>query len=150
MKSLFKKIKSSKDGASTLELALIMPVLLIMIVGALDFGSAFARKMEIANAAKAGIQYALVRKPTQNGFAGIEAAIANNLGDSVNETTAYSVARTCRCDGVAQACSTSCTGGYQSAYITINISENYQTPFFNYSWLMGSFPISEQTTVQLD
>jgi Flp pilus assembly protein TadG len=149
MKSLLKNIIRTEDGSSMLELAILLPVFLMMIVGALDLGAAFARKMEISNAAKAGAQYSLVRKPTQGGLGGIVTAVNDNLGTAANDSTAVDVSRWCRCDGASLACTSTCTG-YQSVYITVAIKENFETPFFSYDWIVNNFPISEETTIQLD
>lgn len=152
IKIIINKITCSQEGSSTLELALLFPVMLLMMVGAMDYGSAFARKLEIANAAKAGAQYALAVRPNEGDVSGISSTVNSNLGDTVNDTTAVSVAMTCKCDGVAHTCTNVCGAngeGWESAYVTVTISETYETPFFNYSWLASDFFISESTTIQL-
>lgn len=153
MKKIINNIIKSEDGSSLIELALILPVMLLMMVGAVDFGSAFARKLELVNAAKAGSQYALVVRPLQGDTSGISTTVIDNLGTSVNQSTAISVDLYCLCDGAshtcANTCGTSASPGYESAYVEVNVSETYQTPFFNYTWLVPEFKLSETSTIQL-
>lgn len=150
MKCFLKKIIQSTCGASLVELAMIMPVMLLMIVGALDMGSMFVRKMEIANSVKAGIQYALVRKPVQGDVSKISGAVTNSLGNTITETTAIVVELYCICAGVKQVCTLVCTDENVRAFVNITVTEDFKTPFFNYDWFMASFPIDESATIQLN
>ena len=44
-------------GAALVELALVLPLLLLIMVGTIDFGRAFRTAMVVTNAARAGAQY---------------------------------------------------------------------------------------------
>ena len=46
--------RRSKGGAATVELALLIPILLMMMVGTVDFGLIINQKMKLAHAARAG------------------------------------------------------------------------------------------------
>ncbi len=150
MKTLVNKIIHSNRGSSLVEMAMIMPVLLLMIVGALDMGSMFVRKMEIANSVKAGIQYALVRKPIQGDLSNISGAVTNSLGNTVTGTTQINVELYCMCAGVKQVCTLTCTDENVTAFVQVTVTEDYKTPFFNYDFFMSSFPIDETATIQLN
>jgi len=150
MKQLFVKFIRSTRGSSIVELAMVAPVMLILIVGSLDMGSMFVRKMEIANAAKAGVQYALVRKPVQGDVSHITAAVKDSLGPSMTPSTSVNVELYCLCHGVKQICTDPCTDAKTSAFVNVTVSENFTTPFFNYSWFTSNFPISESATIELN
>lgn len=150
IKNLSKKINQNNNGTSAIELALIMPVLLLFMVGTLDLGAAFVRKMEISNAAKAGVQYATVRKPLQGDLTNIRGAVVSALGDTVNESTTINAELYCMCQAVKQACTVTCADENVSAFVNISVSENFTTPFFNYDWFISEFPLSESTTIQLN
>jgi len=150
MRKFFKKLLKSNAGTALVELAMILPVLFLVVVGTLDMGSMFMRKMEIANAAKAGVQYALVRKPTMGDLTMIGSATRNALGHSITDSTAVNVELYCMCHGVKQICTDACTDVNISAFVTVTIRENYTTPFFNYDWFQSSFPITESSTVKLN
>lgn len=53
------RVPRSVDGAQLLEFALAMPMLLVMVVGIYDFGSAFNIKQKINNAAREGVRFAI-------------------------------------------------------------------------------------------
>src|SRR3954453_1086869 len=55
---MFRRLIRSERGAALVELALSTPLLVVMIVGAVDFARAFYTAMELTNAARAGAQYA--------------------------------------------------------------------------------------------
>lgn len=151
---MIKKIKtmflSDERGASLVEMALIMPILLLIMVGSLDLGSAFVRKMELSNAAKAGIQYAMVRKPVEGDVTAISNAVTESIGDSGNASTDIDVELYCMCDGAKQVCTNVCADENVSAFVNVTVTENYTTPYFNYNWLFSEFPLKESQTIQLN
>lgn len=58
-----KRFGSREDGTSAVEFAFLVTFLLVMMVGALDYGLAFNREMQMSNAVRAGTQFALARHP---------------------------------------------------------------------------------------
>ena len=48
-----------QDGTQLLELALVLPMLLVLAVGAIDFGSGFILKQKLTNAARDGARVAV-------------------------------------------------------------------------------------------
>ena len=150
MKILRKKLLADESGASLVELALILPILLLLMVGSLDLGSAFVRKMELSNAAKAGIQYAMVRKPLEGDVTAITNAVTDSIGDTGNASTDINVELYCMCDGAKQMCTNVCVDENVSAFVNVTVSENYNTPYFNYNWLFSEFPLTESQTIQLN
>src|SRR3546814_2619523 len=53
-------------GSVTVEGALVAVLLGVLLLGVIDFGLAFRRQSELANAVRAGTQFALVRRPQQD------------------------------------------------------------------------------------
>lgn len=51
------------EGAQLLEFAIMLPVLLVLVVGAADFGAAFIKRDKLANAAREGARIAVVQSP---------------------------------------------------------------------------------------
>lgn len=122
----------------------------MMIVGALDYGSAFMRKMEISNAAKAGVQYAMVRKPQNGVTTGIRNAAEASLEGSGNDTTTVTVTFLERCYGTLQTYSFNCTDEAMTTFIDVDVTETFSTPYMNYDWITGDFVISESSRIQLN
>ncbi len=100
-------------GTAAIEFALLGPLLLILLVGAVELGFAMYQSMQVYNAVEAGAVYA-----TKNGWnsAGISSAVVN--GSTVSGMTAVPApAQFCGCPLVSgitvTACapSATCTGG---------------------------------------
>lgn len=75
--NLIQKLMQDRAGASAAEFVLVLPILTILLFGAIDVGMLAWKQMQVGAAARAGASYALT-----NGFnqAGIEAA-ANDATD---------------------------------------------------------------------
>jgi Flp pilus assembly protein TadG len=56
-----------EDGAALVEMALITPLLLILLLGIIEFGYVFAQYNEVRHAAREGARYAAVSNPDLNG-----------------------------------------------------------------------------------
>ncbi len=56
-----RRIRDEISGAGAVEFALVSPFLVIIVVGTLDLGFGFFRKMQVENAAQAGAQYAAIK-----------------------------------------------------------------------------------------
>src|SRR3546814_20412127 len=62
-------------GSVTVEGALVAVLLGVLLLGVIDFGLAFRRQSELANAVRAGTQFALVRRPQQGNVDPIRDAV---------------------------------------------------------------------------
>jgi hypothetical protein len=58
MKQIIRLIRRSDRGASLIETALVLPLLLLLVGGIVDFGFAFNNYITITNAAREGARYA--------------------------------------------------------------------------------------------
>ena len=98
-------------GTAALEFGLLAPFLVLLVVGAVDVGTAAYQAMQAQNAAEAGAIYA-----ARYGFntAGISSAVANATeAAAISATPAPS--QFCGCPGASgitdTSCSSTCTGG---------------------------------------
>lgn len=109
-----------RSGVSSLEFALIMPILLAMLVGLTEWGLAIDSRIQLQTAVRAGAQYAL-RMPTDT------AGIASAVRAAVPERTDLSVpapTMSCECAGAAAECSGACAGGMER-FLTVSASHSY-------------------------
>lgn len=156
--SLLKKLYNASSASAAVEMALIFPVFLLMLVGVLDYGSAFVRKMQLTEIVKVGVHYAMVRQPTYDEFEEADydeiiARVNTNLGTSGNDTTSLDVAYICKCNGVDYVCTADdacAVTDITTMFIRVGLTEDYETPFFNYDWLMDSFPISVEAIIRVN
>lgn len=58
-RGIFRRLTASEKGAELLELAFVLPFLLVMIIGIIDFGGAWAAKDEVEGAGRSGARVAV-------------------------------------------------------------------------------------------
>jgi Flp pilus assembly protein TadG len=68
-------------GVSSLEVALMLPFLLLLLMGVLDFGQLFYLAIEVSDAARAGAQYGYQNSTTQMDTSGMIAAAEDDAVD---------------------------------------------------------------------
>lgn len=137
MKWLFLKFFGDRSicrderGAISVEWALIAPVLTLALMGAVDLGGAAIHKMQMANAVRAGLQYASVRKPVSGDMAGIENAVKQNAPPDDLSSRVVTATYYCECpDNSSTSCTASCPLGNTARYVRIVMTEKYK-PFLH-------------------
>jgi Flp pilus assembly protein TadG len=87
-----KQMRRGEDGQELVELALLLPVLLLIAFGVLDLGRLFHASITIANSAREGARFGTF-DPTDN--AGITGATQTEAANSGIELTAGMVSVSC-------------------------------------------------------
>ena len=134
----------SERGNAAVELALLAPILLVMLVGAVDMGMLIRERMQLASAARAGIQYAIQGIGNAGDTAGMQAAAtgATNLVAANIVATAA-----CECsDGTAVVCTGVC--GDSEMYVRVGVTESYRT-FFSYPLIDNPVSLAEDAIVRI-
>lgn len=78
-----KRIFKSEKGQSLVEFALVLPILLLLVFGIVEFGRAFNTYLIISNASREGARYAVVGAENGEIIDAIEAK-TSTLGSSVD------------------------------------------------------------------
>jgi len=129
----------SDRGASAVEMALLMPILLLMVLGLVDFGRAVLGHMAIEEAAQEGAMFAA--------YHGTDAGdTSTDIVDAVRlSTTSVAIA----VSDVAVACSAKAGGEQLAAYptVTVTIATSIApiTPLVS-GWLPGGIPLSAEAS----
>ena len=90
----YQKQRQPLRGQALVEFALVLPILLLLVVGAMDFARMFSTKVTLTNAAREGANY-LSRNPKDYPDTGTtEAVIASEANDLID----YSNSITCTYD----------------------------------------------------
>jgi Flp pilus assembly protein TadG len=111
-------------GVATVELALVLPILLSVFLGAYSIWDAASRRQNLNAALDVGEQYYI------NGGSNDDAASQAIQGawQYRPNNSSISLTRACQCGTVAQACSTLCSGSIApSAYVTMRLTAVDQT-----------------------
>lgn len=137
------------SGNSAVEFALVLPVLVFMALGAMDFGMAYSTQTGYESAARAGLEYAF---KNSSDLAGVKARITANIHDSSGLDSGYpAVTEQCECaDATPVACSATCTGGAAPyRYVAIDIQGSYQT-LYDWPFLAPSLPIQYTARMRVE
>jgi hypothetical protein len=97
-----RNFRRSNPGTALVELAIVLPLLILLAIGAAEFGRIFFAAITVANAARAGAQFGAQKFQSAN-FAGMTLAAQNEAGDV--GTIANFPSRFCGCpDGTVPPC----------------------------------------------
>ncbi len=116
------------EGVSAVELAFAMPFLALLIVGMLDYGTAFVRSMALGNAVHAGIQYAMARPPLMGGnLTGIRQTVLDAAPTAKIGTHDPDVGTVCACNPTDTTFFVCGTGGgcEELVYLQITLTEQF-------------------------
>jgi len=113
--------RSDVSGVATIELALIMPALAGLIVGAYSLWDAAGRHQNLSSALDVGAQYYI------NG--GSDDSVASQaIQDAWQyrpQNSGVSITRDCRCGSTPLSCSSTCAGGAApSVYVTMRLTSS--------------------------
>ena len=110
--------RTRERGVSTVEMALMLPFLLLLLIGVVDFAQLFRLAIEVSSAARAGAQYGYQNSATQTDTAGMIAAAEDEAAD-VTTWGANAASYGCMCsDGTEQSQVSSSTSGSTSQCAT--------------------------------
>lgn len=85
--------KVRRDGAAAVEFAIVLPVLLMLLLGAADFGRCFQTSIAMTNAARAGAEYGSMH-PFDNSSQGAwQTAVQQAAIDELSGSTMFDVTR---------------------------------------------------------
>jgi Flp pilus assembly protein TadG len=135
-------------GQSLVEVAILFPVLILLLIGAVEFGRLTYAGMAVTNAAHAGVQYGAQNHITALDNAGMQQA-ATTDGKKVSGISA-SGSHFCACsNGAASTClPTDCSGARIIEYVRVNTSATVN-PLFHYPGSPATFNLTGQATMRV-
>jgi Flp pilus assembly protein TadG len=138
---IINQIRSGETGSAMVETALTFPVLVIMLLGAVQLGEMAYAAIETSNAARAGAQYAAMNGGGYNDLTGIGIAAQ---ADSRNPITT-TVSSSCICSDGSGSCIRSsgvysCSTGKLVVTVTVQTTAAY-TSFVTVPGFGNSFSL---------
>ncbi len=112
------------DGNLSVELALVLPILVLLALGTYDFGRAFQEKHRLAGAARAGAQYA-IQNPGSDDVAGVVQSARNDAADTAN-TLGVTARYYCTCPTSGElTCGDPCPTATESSltYVDVDVQQ---------------------------
>ena len=115
-----------RRGSALVEIALLLPMLLVLTIGLLEFGLLGLRHMALTGAVRAGVDYAFQYGDDAGTRRAVQSAAGNNAATVTSSTW-------CECAGSTVACNIGlCTGNLApQVYVRVAVSEVYRPIFIN-------------------
>ena len=120
-------IVDDEEGSALIEFSLLLPVLVLLFVGIVDFGFVGRRMMRICEAASAGVAYGTIPGNETN-LNGMQAAATNSVSSSGYYVTATNIWR-CTETGANVSSSTTCTNSTTPIQY-VQVTTNATVPLF--------------------
>ncbi len=132
--------RAHQRGQASVELALSLPLLLMMFLVVVETGRAFYIAISVANAARAGVQYGSQSLTTAADNTGMQTAATNDAPNLVGMTA--TATHFCICsDGSSSTClATDCASSHRLLYTQVNTSASY-TPLINFMGVLPSMTV---------
>jgi Flp pilus assembly protein TadG len=139
-----------KSGQSAVELALTLPVLIVLLLVALDFARLYYMSMEVTDAARAGAQYGAQNRTAAANTLGIEQAACNSMQNiSCTPGTNAVATNFCQCSGTTVSCTTPGTcASYVQDFVQVTTSATFST-IVPYPGIASSVPLTGSATMQV-
>lgn len=141
--------RGERDGGQALvELALVLPLLLLMLVGVIDVGRLVYTTANVTNAARAGAMYGSLTSALDSPGMILAAQNEVNAAPTLSSVTGV---RVCRCSGADQEvlCTTICPNGQQLiTYAKVTASAAY-SPLFPYPGVPGNSTLTKTVSMRV-
>jgi Flp pilus assembly protein TadG len=120
LRTIFGARPAAERGQAVAELAIIAPLLLLLLVGLVEFGRYARMSILVSNAARAGVQYGAQNYVTALDDAGMQNA-AQTDAESIAAISA-TPSHYCTCaDGTASSCqATDCPSSHRLVYVQVD------------------------------
>ena len=109
-----------------METALLFPVMLLLCCGTMDFARVVYAGIEIAGAARAGVQFGAFTPGNSGNTSGMTQAALADAADLGSSVTA-SASNFCTCSGSTVACSSTCSGGAPDGYVSVTANYTFNS-----------------------
>jgi len=134
-----------ESGQALVELSVGLSLLVLILLGAIEFGQVAYTSIEVANAAKAGVQYGAQNYSTALDSTGIQNAVSAAAPDlsGISANIGYS----CVCsDGSSSTClNTDCSGSHLEETVTVSTQYTVQ-PMIRMPAFASSFTLKGQAS----
>lgn len=146
---LCRDLLSEQRGTVAVDLAIMLPVLIAMTFGLVDYSFALLQQAQVENAAQRGLQYALARGFDSSAMSNV---ITRSTGSAVI-SAAPAPSKFCGCpsgQGIAgTACSDVCSDGSRAGtYVSASAAATY-VPYITLPFVPASFALQSTATARV-
>jgi len=139
----------SDGGNVSLEIAFVLTFLLVLAIGAVDFGRYAMANLSLESATRAGLQYGMQDQAAATEISQIVQAVRDDAGDT-DGSIGVTARQYCSCPGETElACSASCTdGSYPEMYVEVTATDQLVL-LFDYPGVAQPLPISRTSEIRV-
>jgi Flp pilus assembly protein TadG len=122
--------RTNRRGSALIELAIVIPVLLLMCCGAMDFARVIYAGIAIASAARAGVQFGAFSPGNAGDIAGMSQAALNDVANQGLNNVTTSARIFCGCNNSTSEVSctaATCAGKTPSGYVEVTANYTFNT-----------------------
>jgi len=135
-----------RAGNIAVEFALIAPVVLVMLVGIADYGTAVYDRLQLSSAVRAGIQYATLPGVSTGA---VQQVVTDALTSDPSAVT-VTAQQVCECsDGTATACDQTCSDGTRRTFMRID-AVRQRDSLFTYRGISGPTTLEAHAFVRTE
>jgi Flp pilus assembly protein TadG len=129
-----------ESGQALVELALTVPLLLLLLLGAAELAGVAYAAIEVSNAASAGVQYGAQNTITASDTTGIARAASNDAANLTTLTTNSSFSCICSNGSGSTCLTTDCSTSNIEEILTVNTQSAFN-PLINIPGLPTQFTL---------
>ena len=142
------RFRQSRSGSVLTETAMVVPVLLLIAIGGIDFGRFNIEQSRLAGAARAGIQYVL-RDTTNAGNITRIMSIMEREAGTADGQLSLTARRFCNCGSGEVSCTVLCgDGSIAPMYVEVT-AQNDLDLFFSYPGVPDILPLSARSEARV-
>jgi len=138
-------------GSAIAELSVALPILTLVMLGAVDFARVWVQSSAVENAAHAGAQYGAQTTSHAGDTSGIYSAVMDDLNASAVSAESFDVhsQKYCECnDGTAVDCDTgTCATGGVLMYVRVRVNSSFTT-LIDYPGLPHTIDVSREARLR--
>lgn len=148
--------RRSESGQSLVEVALLLPFLVLMMLGVIELGRYAYIGILVGNAARAGAAYGIESLPQSVDTANIFLAAQNDFQNNGQSGLTVTSSVSCGCDSGGSLTSSACTGagagscasGHWVVIVSVTASGTFNS-LFNYPGISSSITISRTSSMRV-
>lgn len=146
---LLTRWRDATSGSTALEFALLAGLLVVLAVGAYDFGRLGIEKSRVTSAAQAGVRYGAHDQGSADDVDGMVQAARDDAGD-VDGSLSVAAGKSCRCPDTGEvSCSATCADGvYPPMYVEVTVQGEIAL-LFSYPGIAPSVTLGSTSAMRL-
>ena len=122
----FIRFWKDRTGSSFIETAILVPAMLMLCCATMDFARVVYAGIEIASAARAGVQYGALTPGNSGDTSGMVQAAKTDAAD-LGSTVTASASNFCTCSGATVPCTSTCSGVAPEGYVSVTANYTFNT-----------------------